>query len=662
MNIKLTYNWLLEYLETDANPYEIQKYLSLSGPSIERVEKLGDDYVYDIEIISNRIDTASVIGIAQEAQAILPMYEIPARLRFNPLIEWKFKTIKSQFNDRLNLEVEVDKNLCSRFTALIFENVKLGSSPSFIQKRLKASGVKVINNIVDISNYLMLTLGQPVHMFDYEKINNGKMILRSSRKGEKIKLLDGQEVNLPSGSIVIEDGAGELTDLCGIMGGAKSAISKDTKRVIFFVQTYNKEKIRKTVMETGVRTLAATYFEKGLDEERVEPTVVYGVSLIEKYTGGRIASELIDIYSYPYEKKVIDIEYGLFKKIIGVSIEKKIIDKILENLGFEVKYLDDRKIKVAVPSYRKYDISIAEDLVEEVARVWGYHKIPVLLSPPATVIQPVEFEKIFKATSKVKKFLKHLGFHEVVNYSMISGQMIKQWGAKEEEHLKLANTISKEIEYMRLSLLPSLFKNILDNTGKKEELRFFELAKVYLKDRPCKESYRLGFCSNTDYFDLKGAVDSLIDELNIDSVDWRKGINNKFYSLFFNQNFSATGFLAGKEAIYLGQSRLDNKVFLAEIDFEALVDNSRLLKKYQPINPYAVIRLDLTIKLDEKIPFAELKKKCLQASKLIQKIELLDQFEDKITVRFYFNHPQKNLTEEEAKKEFERIRVIIDKV
>ena len=660
MNIKLTYNWLLEFLETSASPFDIQKYLSLSGSSIERVEKAEDDFIFDIEIISNRIDTASVIGIAQEAQAILPMYGIPAKIKFNPLTSLKFSDLKEKLKYNLKLEVSLDKNMCSRFTALIFEDVKLGPSASFIQKRLTASGVKVINNIVDISNYLMLTLGQPVHMFDYDKIDGGKMILRSSKKGEKIKLLDGQDVNLPQGSIVIEDGAGKLTDLCGIMGGAKSAINKDTKRVIFFVQTYNKERIRKTVMETGVRTLAATYFEKGLDEERVEPTVVYGASLIEKYTGGRIASELIDLYYAPYKKKILDIRYSIFDKIIGVKIERRTIDKILEDLGFEVERVSEERLKVAVPSYRKYDIDIPEDLVEEVARVWGYHKIPALLSPPANVIQPVEFEKIFKVTSKVKYFLKHQGFHEVINYSMISSQMIKQWGGKEEEHLKLANTISKEIEYMRLSLLPSLFKNILDNTGKKEELRFFELAKVYLRDRPCKESYRLGFCSNTDYFDLKGAVEGLIDELNVDSVDWRKGINNKFYSLFFNQNFSATGFLAGKEAIYLGQSRLDNKVFLAEIDFEVLVDNSRLLKKYQPINPFAVIKLDLTVKLEEKIPFAELKKKCLQASKLIQKIEMIDQFQDKITLRFYFNHSQRNLTEGEAKGELERIKGLLD--
>ncbi len=661
MNIKISYNWLLEFLETKAFPFDLQKYLSLSGPSIERIEKLADDFVFEIEIISNRIDTASVIGLAQEAQAILPIYQIPAKLKFNPLTQWRFENIKSKLNDRLKIDVKIDGNLCSRFTALIFDNISLGPSPDFIQKRLRAAGVKVINNVVDISNYLMLALGQPVHMFDYDKITGQKMILRASKEGEKIKILDGQEVRLPVGSIVIEDGAGELTDLCGIMGGAKSAINEKTKRIIFFVQTYNKEKIRKTVMETGVRTMAATYFEKGLDEERVESTVVYGVELIEKYTGGKIASSLIDIYPSPYRGKKVITNYSFFEKIIGVKIEKQAIKSILTNLGFKIEEKGE-EIEVEVPSYRKYDIFIPEDLVEEVARVWGYHKIPARLSPPAIVIQPKEFEKIFKMTSKIKHFLKDAGFNEVINYSMISRQLIEDWGLKREDHLRLANTISNEIEYLRLSLLPSLHKNIIDNQGKKENLRLFELAKVYFPGRKTVEGgslpnevYKLAIVVNTDYFDLKGVIEALIFELNIESVDFKKGVDDRFYCQFFNKDISATGFIAGKEAIYLGQSKLNENIFFAEIDFLILAYNYRLLKKYQPINPYAVVKLDLTIRQDEKKPFVEIKKKCFQASKLIQKIELIDQFEDKITLRFYFNHPQRNLTEEEAKKELERI-------
>ena len=184
MNIKITYNWLLDYLDTDANPDQIREYLSLCGPSVESVEKIGDDYVFDIEITSNRIDTASVIGIAQEAQAILPMFGKKAVFKLNPLANSKFKEISPGSGYKLNVEIK-NPNLVSRFTALIFDKIKIGESPKYIQERLTYAGVKVINNVVDISNYLMITLGQPIHMFDYDKIADKKMIVRESKKGEK---------------------------------------------------------------------------------------------------------------------------------------------------------------------------------------------------------------------------------------------------------------------------------------------------------------------------------------------------------------------------------------------------------------------------------------------------------------------------------------------
>jgi len=255
MNIKITYHWLLDFLETDASPFEIQKYLSLAGPSIERVEKVENDYVFDIEIISNRIDTASAFGVAKEAEAILPFFGKKAKLKSNPFEEYKFsKIIKEQRENDYELNISIkENNLCSRFSAIILDNVKIGPSPSFIQERLKAAGVKIINNVVDISNYLMLTLGQPTHIFDFDKIANsdGKsatMIMRQSRKEEKMITLDEKEVNLPGEDIVIEDGRGRLIDLCGIMGGLNSCVSNNTKRIILFVQTYNKQKVRKTVM------------------------------------------------------------------------------------------------------------------------------------------------------------------------------------------------------------------------------------------------------------------------------------------------------------------------------------------------------------------------------------------------------------------------------
>mgnify|MGYP000535142576 FL=1 len=631
MNIKITYHWLLDFLETDASPFELQKYLSLAGPSIEKVENIGNDYVFDIEIISNRIDTASAFGVAQEAAAILPFFGKKAKLKFNPFEEYKFlKIIKEEREDNYKLKILIkEDNLCSRFSAIILDNVKIGPSPSFIQERLKAAGIKVINNVVDISNYLMLTLGQPTHIFDFDKISNsdGKsatMIMRQSKKGEKIITLDEKEVKLPGEDIVIEDGKERLIDLCGIMGGLNSCVSNNTKRIILFVQTYNKQKIRKTVMTTGVRTLAATYFEKGLDEERVEATLVFGIYLLKQYASAKIASELYDIYPHPYQKKKVITTFSFFQKIMGVDIPKKIIIKILNSLGFETKVYG-KKLEVCVPHFRKYDINIAEDLVEEVARVYGYNNLPNNFSPPAQVFQPEEFEKIFKVSSKIKYFLKHLGLSEVINYSMISKKMIDQWGLKEKNHLKIKNSISKEIEYLRISLLPSLYKNIKDNEGKKEILKFFEIAKVYLpreNDLP-KEEYRLGIAVNTDFFDLKGIFEALLLELNIQSFPFPKIVKK------------------------------DN-VFLVEIPLLLLIEKAKLLPKFRPINPFATIKLDKTFELKKDFAFEKIKEKAFQ-SPYLDKIEVLALFRNKLTLRFYYSAKDRNLTEEEAKKELNKI-------
>ena len=624
MNIKITYNWLLEYLDTDASPYEIQKYLSLCGPSIEKVYKVGDDYVFDIEITSNRIDMASVIGIAQEAQAILPMFGKKAKLKTNPLVDLKFNQIKPGTGHKLEVDIRTS-NLVSRFTAVIFDQIKIVDSSDFIKNRLSAVGVKVINNIVDISNYLMITLGQPIHMFDYEKISGRKMIVRESKKKEKIITLDEKELTLPGGDIVIEDGSGRLIDLCGIMGGHNSAISNTTNKIILFVQTYNKEKVRRTVMTTNQRTLAATYFEKGLDEERVEAATTLGYQLIEKYCQGKISSKIYDIYPNPYIPNELIIEKEKFTKLIGIEIDKKIILKILSNLGFTAAE-NNQSIRVLIPASRKFDVTIPEDLVEEVARIYGYHNLPSSIPPVRLISQDETIEKLFKIQQKLKYFLKHLGLNEVINYSMISENLLKKFNSDVKNHLKIANTISEEIEYMRQSLLPSLYKNVVDNTGKKEFFKFFEIGKVYLprKNNLPQEIYRLGIVVNTDYFDLKGIIEVILKEFNI-----KEKIEYKIF----------------------GEK---NNVFFWEIDLDFLINNARLLPDYQPINLFAVIKLDKTFEISPHTTYEVVWQKAFK-SKLLRKIEVVTLYQNRLTLRFYYSSTERNITEEEAKKELEKI-------
>jgi len=292
MNIRVPVSWLRDYLKANITAKTIANLLSLSGPSIERVEKRGDDYIFDIEVTSNRSDAFSVFGIAREANTILTNENIKSELIPPKGLSLPLEPDRT---NPLTLDVKItDHRLCPRFTAIVVDNVKIKPSPALIRKRLESVGIRAINNIVDISNYIMLELGQPMHTFDFDKIKNHKMTLRLSREGEKIKTLDGKVQKLPKGAIVIED-EGRLIDLCGIMGGENSQITRRTKKVVLFVQAYDPQTIRKTCQALAFRTEAATRFEKGIDLEGIVPALSRAVYLTKQVSNAKIASELIDI-------------------------------------------------------------------------------------------------------------------------------------------------------------------------------------------------------------------------------------------------------------------------------------------------------------------------------------------------------------------------------
>lgn len=670
MNIKITYNWLLEYLDTDATPADMQKYLSLSGPSVERVDKVDDDYVFDIEVTSNRIDMASVFGIAQEAQAILPQYGFKAQLKYNPLQKYTFTNLNAEPNKRKKLEIEIQNpDLCPRFTALVFSDVQIKPSPELIKKRLEMVDIKSINNVIDISNYLMVSLGQPTHMFDYDKIQGGKMIVKESKKGEKLTTLDDKDFEMPGGDIVIEDGSGSLIDLCGIMGGLNSSITADTTTVVFFVQTYDKRRIRKTSMLTGQRTMAATYFEKGLDPARVESTLVYGVDLLNQLTGGIADSPLYDIYPHPRKEKVVHTYLSDIHRVMGIPIEEQKVIKILEHLGFkvhrtedeELAYPDGVKFTVTVPTFRTDDVSIKEDIAEEVARVYGYGNLPSNISPMVYIKQPREVERLFALQLKTKYLLKNRGFHEVLNYSMISENQIVNLGLALEDHLKLANTISKEIEYMRLSLLPSLVTNMKENQGKRDTLKFFEIAKVYPKregELP-DEQFKLAMGVTSDFYDLKGIVELIFSQYHIHHVAFRKSNEALFApqiqaEIVDTQTGKRIGVIGKLHRKWKEQMELDEDTYYAEIDFAFITENYHVVEPYKEPAQYAVIKLDMNIPVKGKT-YEDIVTAAKKTSKLLVDIEYISSYKDAYTIRFYFSSPEKNITDAEAKGELEKI-------
>ncbi len=654
MNIKLSYNWIKEYLETDATPQQVQKYLSLSGPSVEKITKVGNDYIFDVEITSNRIDTVSVIGFAREAAAILPRYDIKAKFKDLKVGE---PTIPEK---KLPLKIDDPKKLTRRLLGVVMFDVELGSSPLYIEERLQACDVRSLNNVIDITNYVMLETGHPTHVFDYDRVKTTELILRKAKSGEKLVTLDGKEMQLTENDVVIDDGTGRIVDLPGIMGTENSVVTNATRRIIFFIESNNPYVIRQTSMRLGLRSMAATINEKRPDPNLAKTAFLRGIELFEKISKAKVGSEIVDIYPKPLRPTQLKISLDFLNAKTGIKLSPQEIVNILESLGFGVKKTANI-FTIEVPTFRVEDVSIPEDIVEEVARVYGYHNLPNVLPPPVYLQSPKEAEELFAIQTKIKYFLKNLGLREVLNYSMISKEMLDANDLGKVQQLRLKNSISEEISYMRRFLLPSLIKNIKDNEGKKDTLRFFEISKTYKpteSELPVEE-YKLGIVTNTSFSDLKGIVDALLSELHISESQIQK---DNHPLLIVDKQGKVTvgrdrlGEFGQLKTEYRLKNGVKSEVFLAIFDLAMLIKYAKALARYKPINVFASVLLDLTVEETESLNYQKILEIAKKSSKALSEIEFLDKFNNKVTLRLHFSLSNRNITEEEAKEELKDIQ------
>jgi len=654
MNIKITHSWLTEYLETKATPQQIQEYLSLCGPSIERIEKVGDDCVYEIEITSNRIDTVSVVGIAREASAILSRFNIPAR--FKP------PQIKSPVdNPVLPFTIKDPINLCNRLMAVVMNNVSVENSPEYIKNRLLVAGIRSLNNLVDITNYVMLEIGHPTHVFDYDRIKTNNFLIRQAKKGEKITTLDEKTYELFENDIIIDDGTGKIIDFPGIMGTANSVVTNETKRIVFFIESNDSVAIRKSSMTHGIRTMAASINEKYPDINLVKTALFRGIELFEKYAKAKVASKIFDIYPNPVQDKKIEISYEYLTERIGVTIPVNKIKDILLNLGFKI-YEKNNKLEITDPSFRFHDVSQPEDIVEEIARIYGYHNIPSQLPPMVYIKQPEDTERLFQYQQVIKTYLKHQGCFEVMNYSACSQDLLETFDLQTKAYLEITNTISQDIKYLRQSLVPSLIKNIKDNEGYKSNLKLFEIAKTYFpteKDLP-EEKFKIACVVNTNFSDLKGLIDGLVKELNIDEVTIESIVNKFFTSSTVGEikiGNKVIGNFGKISAEHTAKLQLKSDVFAFELDFTSLIATARLMPVYKKFSQFANIHLDLTI--EHTRPYNEIISIAKKNATHLIDVSLKDQYKNNLTLHFVFASNDRNLTEKEAMEELEKIKKLI---
>jgi len=653
MDIKILHSWLSEYLQTDAKPLEIGRCLALCGPSVEKVEKWGNsDWIYSIEVTTNRVDMMSVYGIAREAAVILPQFGHKAKLKTLP----KFVVTRNTLS--LPLQIKTDAHLTSRVMAQIMTvKTPISSTPQWMKERLEAADIRSLNLLVDITNYVMLEVGHPTHVFDYDRIKTHKLIFRPSKKGEKITTLDDKTYTLQGGDSVIDDGTGTIIDLPGIMGTANSVVTNDTKTIIFFIDDNNAKLMRQTSMQHGIRTNAVTLNEKHVSPELATVAMQRGIQLYQELAGAKIVAKLIDIYDKKPKQKSITVSLQFVENRLGVKLDPKFVINTLQGLGFittKVGNKDLCSLQIKIPYWRIHDIAIPEDIVEEVARIYGYHNLPSIL-PTGELPKPNPLQEQFSWEQKIKSVLKHWGYWESYSYSLVSRNFINPYNLKIEDHLKLKNPLTTDWEYLRSSLITSILGILELNQSKKEMLNFFELANIYLpqKQKLPEQKLHLTLATTEDFLNIKGILEALCEELGIVAhfeplikSHWFDDI--KAASLIVNNE--TIGSIGQLKTKYQTVAKINKPISLADLDFGKLIARATKNKTYTPIPKYPPIVEQYTFINEDKVTAAKILDTANKVDKLINQITIIGTYENKISIEVTYLDKDKNLSDTEIAK------------
>lgn len=651
MNILLTDSAIRKFLKTDASPQVLSDMLSLSGPTVDTLEQVQNDWIYHIEIITNRADSASAWGVAREAFAILTQNGIHAELKNSPY-ENTPETL-GKIPDTAPITVTItDPTLVPRFSCIAIGNVCISQSPKTVRNTLELSGERGINTLVDITNELTIEYGQPVHIFDLDAISKKSMTVRESKKGEKITTLDGQTHILPGGDIVIEDGSGALIDLCGIMGGENSRVTEKTKNVLLFVQQYEPKHIRKTSLILQKRTRAAQLFEKRLDAELVMSVLIEGTKRILERAGGTVTSSFVDIYPHPYEQKTITVERDWLNRFSGITLKRETSTSILRSLGFSVEE-NDTSLLCTVPSWRQWDCQIKEDIAEEITRIYGYANLPSVI--PITAAIAGNEHSPLKRESILRNLSVRLGYTELYTSSLISEDASLCSDIPLSEAVTLMNPLSDEYTHMRTSLLPMLTRAIAENIHRTAgPIKLFECGHIYtnskMHSQPATERMTIAFAaSRNSYEALRGDMEYVLKAFHIPYVvaagkEQSKTFLTGHYATISSDN-QVLGHI-GKPSPDLARFAgiIESDIWIGQLDAHILLEKGSCIYSFAPIPTTQTIIEDLTFTFPEKTPIGTVITEIRAYSKDVSDITVKDMFKNNYTLTFQYRSAGKNLS------------------
>ncbi|MCS6874093.1 MAG: phenylalanine--tRNA ligase subunit beta [Pyrinomonadaceae bacterium] len=670
--MNISYNWLKELIDFDFSAQELAEKLTNAGVAVDSVEPFGeDDYVLTFDLTSNRSDCLSHLGIAREVRALTGNH------------------LKSLVNteripsDKPSDLVRIEASDCYRFTARIIKGVKVGSSPDWLVRKLEAVGERSINNIADITNYVMHELGQPMHAFDLDRLEGSRIIVRRARKGEKIKTLDGVERTLDDTMLAICDVCKPVA-IAGIMGGEESGICEETTNVLLEVAYFDKNSIRQTSRRLKLSTQASYRFERGVDIENLIQASNRATELICEIAGG-VDVEFVDIYPARSSRVTVELRPDRVRELTGVNVEREEILRILSLLGFILQGdFSSDKLSFEVPSWR-HDISIEEDLIEEVIRIVGYDSISEELAPSfgAGEYQPNEARK-----RNLRKVLTDLGFSEAICYSFIDISHDEQFELAsnfvneglDEKFITLKDSIIEGAVRMRPTLLPGLLDSIRRNFNYgQRNVRLFEIGRAFAalsKEHGAfpveRELFAIAMTGGymlqnkalpireLDFYDAKGALEAAFDALNLPEPSFkpenvrhlRTGQSAAIY--FGDRRVGTLGRLSDSIA---QKYKFRQPVFVAEVDLELLLSLEEEKVFYKKLPSFPSIVRDVAFLVSKNLSFAEIRRAIKeQEFPLLSRIEFVEVYEGReipedmrsLTIRLEYRSEERTLKEEEV--------------
>lgn len=608
--MRVSLDWLKEYIKFSMSEEELSAMLTMAGLEVESSEKTDSDTVIEINVTPNRPDCLSILGIAKEVSALAGL-----SIRFP---DCEIRDDEEECGAQITIS---DEDLCSRYAGRLIRDVRIGESPEYIRKRLEKSGMRPINNIVDVTNYVMLEMGHPLHAFDSERISGSAIRVGRAGSGVRIKTIDGIERNMPADSLLIWDSSRPVA-IAGIMGGMDSEVEAGTKNIFLESAYFLPSSVRRTSRLLGLKTEASYRFERGADIEIVDKALDRAALMISRLAGGRVSAKK-DVYAAPFQSRGIKVRYDKVNKTLGLSLAGEEISAIMQRLGIRHEKGPDHLIAMP-PSFRP-DIAGEADVIEEAARLYGYDRIPVTV-PQMKMSARRKADKHLRVEA-VKEAMRTSGFTEVVNYSFMNEAMLVMLGMSGKDHrampVRIKNPIKAEEPFLRTMLLPSLVQNLVHNLSSgNKDIRLFELSRVFVDtgDALPVETHSLGAIFFMDksnalwkeaapgFYLVKGVFESMMEDLRM--LDYRL---EKSSEPFLHPGRSADIFVSNEKTGFIGALHPDvaamlplkvpePEIIVLEVGIENMLISAPYKTAYSPVQKYPYIERDVALIVDDSLP------------------------------------------------------------